>query len=294
MHRRYSGGHGGGRSHLDPANEFKNLRPGSYRAEDLVRILTDNAAIPLKKKLPKTSAEWVIRCHTMEAIPTDTKFLDTYAKRWLAVFGHGYYFDALEKDGDEETFKGIEVIDPKHPVLLDPSTGKYMTHRGFFHPLDRKIYVVNGDFGREDKMLKILGTILHEALHAFLNTFVCDKKCCEDFLASTQGLGLEGHATQWSNAMFELEKAVKRDLGLKINTGFHNSIGAEMMQGFNPEDDDLDRWRVPDKIINFARERKTQGEREYRRMAIERRRATREMVAGRYSIELAYQWKFGH
>jgi len=96
-----------------------------------------------------------------------------------------------------------------------------------------------------DTMKQRIATMVHEMVHAFLDTFSCNCKACETEADTPQGVGPGGHGTLWCDAMKEIQGSMNRDLDWTIDCGILNSLGEEMETcKWIPTSAELKRWGV--------------------------------------------------
>jgi hypothetical protein len=115
---------------------------------------------------------------------------------------------------------------------------------------------------RRYRLLKYLGTLLHEMIHVFFDLWACNHISCHPKL---ERRGATGHGWAWQDTTFALEKACrdKTFLGLDLSTGRAESLAHEVnTAGLNipPSGELRERWGIEsEKVRLIIKELKKRG-----------------------------------
>ena len=160
------------------------------------------------------------------------------AKKWARIFDHAFFFNLARK--------GLRKPDPI-VMYHDDQEGVH----GFVLPTDRPFISLNMHSAIDDgspgcAARHMIGTLLHEMLHAFLVIYTCQCKRCEN-VAVYGGTGARKHihGPPWINAMIPLERALQSQVRWKVEACTYDSVGKEIVEtGWAPRDDQLRGWGV--------------------------------------------------
>lgn len=83
-----------------------------------------------------------------------------------------------------------------------------------------------GSFRNQIKAL--VGTLLHEMLHAFIDLYSCQcLETCLDLNKEQEAIGISGHADAWSTAMVQLQQALESEVGWEVDVNLDMSLKLE-------------------------------------------------------------------
>jgi hypothetical protein len=82
-------------------------------------------------------------------------------------------------------------------------------------------------------------------VHAFLGTFSCGKKCCQD-----NAKEVKGHGSVWCNAMFKVKTKFEQLVGWEADFNIASSVMLEMEESsWQPRKDQLVRWGLANTTV---------------------------------------------
>jgi len=233
----------GAEGYRNPANELQHLRTGKYHARELFLILKENAQIPMADKISQDEMRFVRRHKTHNHQPITEfpdKNLEDWLKYWLKIFDRAYFFNAVQR-----AYKGFHLVSEQNDeefIARQKQGGDISV--GWWNSQTRKIYLVFQDYAAtgQEPISIILGTLLHEMLHAFLELYLCNGFHCAEFIVSQEGLGELGHGVVWANSICKLHEVSIRDLGIVLDCSIDCGLEQEIRHGCMYRDDQLKRW----------------------------------------------------
>lgn len=85
----------------------------------------------------------------------------------------------------------------------------------------------NLNTSRDKRLSSYLSTLLHEMCHSFMMVWSCDARSC---YANDELLGTTGHGDAWQNTCTAVDKAVRKQFGLKFDMGRTVSYAHELAE----------------------------------------------------------------
>ena len=216
----------------------RGLKSKSYRVPDLSDALLQNAADSIFAQLTEEEQKFLLDLSNVDEEKSDEEILSLLLTVF-PIFDKIFFFSLL---GDHirciDTFRGLTRYG-NGQVTFHHALWNRRTHSIFVNLDTERLDVTRGSHKQA-----FLAFFLHEMLHAFLDIYMCRCNFCSTEAEIEKHLGKSGHGPGWCNAMSTIAQTVERDLGWNTDFAIAESVQAEVLEGFNPSDAQLERWRL--------------------------------------------------
>jgi hypothetical protein len=236
-------GHDSGVSdHPKFLRELPNTKPNRYNSKEISYLLQQNAD---KRDVSQLSTAAQIRVKIPVRRCENEAEVQKLVKEWFPVLDEIFFFDKAHS-----VLKGGITLysDNKENIHGHFSKDKSDIEINLAHHLGRSGYLqVQGGEQR------IVCTLLHEMLHAFLHSYACRKKCCEKRVYFPEsGHGVTGHGKLWCDAMVKMYASLERLVEWPVGCDIGSSVMNEMQNGgtnWQPTEEQLARWGLSGQTI---------------------------------------------
>ncbi|KAH8778020.1 hypothetical protein BGZ57DRAFT_347124 [Hyaloscypha finlandica] len=219
----------GNTNHPQFLDELPETKPHRYRPKELSYLLNQNAS---KRHISQLSATAQHRLKMPVRICDAKSDAQNLVNEWFPILDEIFFFSTV----GPHLKNGIHVYNDPTP---EADKSVYDNAKSWIE------VNVGHELGHRRCERQFLATLLHEMVHAFLGTFSCGKKCCQD-----NAKEVKGHGSVWCNAMFKVKTKFEQLVGWEADFNIASSVMLEMEESsWQPRKDQLVRWGLANTTV---------------------------------------------
>lgn len=221
-----------------------------YEANELSQALWENA----KKFRAQIGAHLdhdeigILRSPVIDIKPeadSEAEFL-ALAKTWFGILDKAFFFNLLS-----DKMKAPDPI-----VIFHNAVCKIDGQCHYLEEMSCISLNICQGYVKESKSSTaqlMIGTLLHEMVHAFFYIFSCKCTSCDAHANRKGGRGILSHGVHWCNSMYAIQSALTDQIKWTVDTGIAESVALEMNSScWTPRSDQIERWNLDARVLAKA------------------------------------------